>query len=258
MQCPTCRASNPDDARWCTLCFEPFPVALAAAADVGRPSPPPAGTSRSGAFARTASMTLTRLVAGGPLFYIEPGGAAVAVIMTEHTGDGIREWADALLAGDSLRRLDERHTCLDLDDNVLFYVERYRAVPEPAFTVFDPGGTPLGSYLSSGDLFDHEVVVRDGTSAPVATMRAGADQRLDLFETGGGHLGFCWYEDCDLITVVDDRWGLVMLETPRALDRRAVVAAPLVCRLISRRRPRPKPRLREGHEWMGLTLESGS
>ena len=89
-------------------------------------------------------------------------------------------------------------------------------------------------------------------------MRPGDGQRLDLFETGGGHLGFCWYEDCDLITVIDDRWGLVMLETPRALDRRAIVAAPLVCRLISRRRPRPQPRLREGHEWMGLTLESGS
>jgi hypothetical protein len=251
MQCPTCRASNADDARWCTLCFDPFPVALAAAADVARPSPPPAGASRSGAFARTASMTLTRLVAGGPLFYIEPGGGAVAVIMTEHTGDGIREWADALLAGDSLRRLDERHTCLDLDDGVLFYVERYRAVPELAFTVFDPEGEPLGSYVSSDGLLEREVVVRDGTSAPVATMRAGADQRLDLFETGGEHIGFCWHEDCDLITVIDDRWGLVVLDTPSGLDRRAIVAAPLVCRLISRRRPRPKPRRREATSGWG-------
>jgi hypothetical protein len=244
MQCATCRASNPDDARWCTLCFEPFPVALASVVDIPRPSPAPVGASRPGAFARTASITLTRLVAGGPLFYIEPGGDAVAVMMTEHTGDGIHEWADALLAGDSVHRLDERHTCLDLEDNVLFYVERYRAVPEVAFTIFDPEGAPLGTYLASSDMLDHELVVRDGTSAPVATMRPGADQRLDLVETGGEHLGFCWHEDCDLITLTDDRWGLVMLETPRVLDRRAIVAAPLVCRLISRRRPRPKARLR--------------
>ena len=257
MQCQACRASNPDDARWCTLCFAPFPVSLAPVAAMA-PSPRPAEASGSGAFARTASVTLTRMTAGGPLFYVEPGGDAVAVITTEHTGDGIHAWADALLAGDSLHRLDERHTCLDLDDNVLFYVERYRAVPELAFTVFDPSGTPLATYLSTDDLLDREVVVRDGTSAPVATMRAGADHRLDLFDTGGEHLGFCWHEECDLITVIDDRWGLVMLEAPHALDRRAIVAAPLVCRLISHRRPRPKPRHRDGHEWMGLTLESGS
>ena len=258
MQCPTCRGSNLDDARWCTLCFAPFPVSLAPIAHLAPASPRLADTSRSGAFARTASMTLTRLVAGGPLFYVQPGGDAVAVIATEHAGDGIRAWADALLAGDSLHRLDERHTCRDLDDDVLFYVERYRAVPELAFTIFDPAGAPLGTYLSNDDLLDREVVVRDGTSAPVATMRAGKDERLDLYETGGGHLGFCWREDCDLITAIDDRWGLVMLETPRALDRRAIVAAPLVCRLISRRRPRPRPRLPDGHERMELTLESGS
>ena len=231
MQCPACRASNPDDARWCTLCFAPFPVSLAPVAAMAA-SPRPDEASGSEAFARTASVTLT--------------------------GDGIHAWADALLAGDSLHRLDERHTCLDLHDNMLFYVERYRAVPELAFTVFDPSGTPLATYLSSDDLLDREVVVRDGTSAPVATMRAVADHRLDLFDTGGEHLGFCWHEECDLITVIDDRWGLVMLEAPHALDRRAIVAAPLVCRLISHRRPRPKPRHRDGHEWMGLTLESGS
>ena len=163
MQCPTCGTSNADDAGWCTLCFAPFPVSLAPIARTAAPaSPRPADASRSGAFARTASMTLTRLVAGGPLFYVEPGGAAVAVITTQDTGDGIRAWADALLAGDSLHRLDERHTCLDLDDNVLFYVERYRAVAALAFTVFDAGGAPLGTYLSGDDLFDHDVVVRDG------------------------------------------------------------------------------------------------
>lgn len=265
MQCPTCRASNSDDAGWCSLCFSAFPVAdasdaadaaVAPVAPLAPPPPPPPGVARSGTFARTASVTVTRLVAGGPLFYVEPGGDAVAVITTERTG-GRRERAEALLAGDSLHRLNERHTCFDLDDTVLFYVERYRAVPELAFTVFAPAGGPLGTYLSGDDLLDREVVVRDGTSAPVATMRAGKDDRLDLFETGGGHLGFCWREDCDLTTEIDDRWGLVMLETPRALDRRAIVAAPLVCRLISRRRPRPRA-WPDSHEWMELTLESGS
>ena len=236
MQCPRCGAANPDDAEWCQLCLERFapstPPSTLPPAPVRRRDP------QADAFARTGSVTLQRLHDEGPLVYLEPGGLPEATVMEEHVEMRLAERADALLAGESLRRLDQRHTCVTLDGVPLFSVERYRAVTQAAFTVADADGAPLAIYLP-GDAARREVELRDGTGAPVAAMRR-EHGRFNVHETGGTLIAQLWREDNDLGRVVDDRWGLTVFEEPRVLKRLALVAAPLVCWLLWYRGPRPK------------------
>ena len=50
--------------------------------------------------------------------------------------------------------------------------------------------------------------MRDGTSAPVATLRPkpGGLETFELFETGGAELAVCWREDLVLGHALDERW----------------------------------------------------
>jgi len=179
------------------------------------------------AFLRTACTNLTRLSARRPLAYVEPGGELQATVLVQRFGRGQGEGLlDALVEDDSLLHLDERHTVVDVDDAPVFYVERYRAASSPSFAVFDPGGTPLAVYL-----WQETLLVRDGTGAPVGRVR-GAPERLELLETGGGLVAQCWRSPLYVQWLVDDQWSLTVLEEPRVLDRRALVALPLVCRLL--------------------------
>ncbi|HEV3353610.1 MAG TPA: hypothetical protein VG076_11845 [Acidimicrobiales bacterium] len=218
MICPTCGARNPEGSQWCEVCLHRFgPL---------RPPTPKLPESKT-AFVRTASTTLTRLAARGPLVFVEPGGDVQATVLSQRLGKGEGEsLGDALLAHDSLRHLDERHTAIDTDDVPVFYVERYRAASKPAFAVFDAAGTPLAVYLS-----DDGVVIRDGTGAPVGRLVPWKD-RFQFLETGGEVLAQCWREPVYVQWLVDDQWGLTVLTEPKVFDRRALVALPLVCRLL--------------------------
>jgi hypothetical protein len=187
------------------------------------------------AFVRTGSTNLTRLTARGPYVFVEPGGSMQATVLTQRLGRGQGEsLAGALVARDSLAHLNERHTALDLDDVPVFYVKRYLAAAAPAFGVYEPDGDALAVYLS-GDPF----VVRDGTGAPVARLQPKKD-RLELVEVGGGPIAQCWRSPLDLGWLIDEQWGLTVLEEPKVLDRRAMVAFPLVCRLLWSRPPHKK------------------
>jgi hypothetical protein len=179
------------------------------------------------AFVRTGSANLTRLSARGPLVFVEPGGDVQATVLSQRLGKGQGEsLGGALVARDSLLHLNERHTVLDTDDVPVFYVERYRAASAPAFAVYEPDGDALAVYLS-----DNDFVVRDGTGAPIARLHERKD-RLELVEIGGGPIAQCWRSPLDLGWMIDDLWGLTVLEEPAVLDRRALVAFPLVCRLL--------------------------
>jgi hypothetical protein len=192
-------------------------------------------TESAHAFVRTASTNLTRQTARGPFVFMEPGGSVQATVLTQQLGKGQGEsLAGALVARDSLLHLNQRNTVCDLDDVPVFYVERYRAASEAAFTVFEPNGDALAVYLS-GNPF----VVRDGTGAPIARLQERKD-RLELVEVGGGPIAQCWRSPLDLGWLVDEQWGLTVLEEPAVLDRRALVAFPLVCRLLWSQPPRKK------------------
>jgi hypothetical protein len=188
------------------------------------------------AFERTASTTLTRQAARGPLEYVEPGGEVQASVLTQQFARGEGEGlVTALLDRDSLSHLDERHTVVDVHDSVVFYVERYRAASSASFVVFDPNAVPLAVYVS-----DSPVLVRDGTGAPVARLMRRSD-RLELVETGGEVIAQCWRSPVYVQWLVDEQWGLTVLHEPSALDRRALVALPLVSRLLwSRDFPRER------------------
>jgi hypothetical protein len=198
------------------------------------PATPNLATSKT-AFVRTGSTNLTRQTARGPLVFVEPGGDVQATVLSQRTAAGYGEGlGGALLAGDSLRHLDERHTVVDATDVPVFHVERYRAASEPSFAVFEPDGDALAVYRSG-----RPFIVRDGTGAPVARLEERKD-RLELVEVGGDAIAQCWRAPIDLGWMVDELWGLTVLEEPVVLDRRALVAFPLVCRLLWSGPPRKK------------------
>jgi hypothetical protein len=199
------------------------------------PATTPNLAASKNAFVRTGSTNLTRQEARGPLVFVQPGGDKQATVLSQRLGKGQGEGlGGAVLAGDSLLHLDERHSVIDVFDVPVFHVERYRAASKPAFAVFEPDGDALAVYLS-GDPF----VVRDGTGAPVARLHERKD-RLELVEVGGGAIAQCWRSPVDLGWLIDEQWGLTVLEEPVVLDRRALVAFPLVCRLLWSQPPHKK------------------
>jgi hypothetical protein len=224
--CPACGAHNPEGSQWCERCLRRY--------DAVPPTKPNLAESKN-AFVRTGSTTLTRQTARGPLVFVEPGGDLQATVLTQQLGKGHGEsLLGALAAGDSLTHLNKRHTVLDRDDVPVFYVERYRAAEQASFWVYEPDGDALAVYVS-GDPF----VVRDGTGAPVARLVEKKD-RLEFVEVRGGPIAQCWRAPIDLGWLVDEMWGLTVLEEPAVLDRRALVAFPLVCRLLWSQPPHKK------------------
>jgi hypothetical protein len=239
--CPACGAHNPEGSQWCERCLQRF--------DAVPPTTPNVSESKS-AFVRTVSTNLTRLSGRGPLVFAEPGGDLQATVLSQRLGKGQGEGlSDALLAHDSLRHLDERHTVLDTDDVPVFYVERYRAASKPAYAVFEPNGDALAVYLSGNDF-----VVRDGTGAPIARLHDRKD-RLELVEVGGGPIAQCWRSPLDLGWLIDEMWGLTVLAEPAVLDRRALVAFPLVCRLLWSQPPHKREQ-QNGAVSVGLEISS--
>lgn len=226
MICPACGARNPEGSQWCERCLRRF--------DAVPPVKPNLAESQN-AFVRTGSTNLTRLTPRGPYVFVEPGGDLQATVLTQELGKGQGEsLLGALTARDPLAHLNERNTVLGADDLPVFYVERYLAATTAAFGVYEPDGDALAVYLS-GDPF----LVRDGTGAPVARLQPKKD-RLELVEVGGGPIAQCWRSPLDLGWLIDEQWGLTVLEEPKVLDRRAMVAFPLVCRLLWSRPPHKK------------------
>ncbi len=165
--------------------------------------------------------------------FVEPGGDIQATVLEQRL-DGSEGIVDAVLAGDSTRHLGMRYSVVDEACTPVFYVERYTAAQTTSFGVYKPNGDAIAVYLP-GDPF----VIRDGTGTPVATMAKSKD-RFNISEVGGGLVGQCWREPLDLPSLVDDQWGLTVLDEPAVLDRRALVACPLVCRLLWSPPPRRK------------------
>jgi hypothetical protein len=176
-------------------------------------------------FTGTSTFVLRRLSVGGSIVYQGHEGRIEANVVPQ-THDG-----------------RARLACIDVDGDPLFHLETYDAA-EKAFTARTPAGDALATYLQQGTLLEPEVVVRDGTSAPAATLRPrpGGLDTFDLRETGGGTLAVCWREDVELGRCLDDRWCVTTYAEPATvLPRLAFVALPLVCTILFGRPPRPLP-----------------
>jgi hypothetical protein len=171
--------------------------------DVHRGPPPqtvlPAGTEP---FAASPDCALQRRRHDGGLCYFDAGGLLQAVV-----------------AGGE---------CRSLGGDVVFVLEAYEPGGLGSYVVLDDG-RPIGTYLVRTRLPQLEVDVRDATSAPVGTLD-GATTSFRLRETGGGTVAVAERRRVPLDDEwVDDRWTLDVADEPPTLDRRALVAALLVC-----------------------------
>jgi len=155
-------------------------------------------------------------------------GEILADVAVLHTPEKYK--LDALMAGEPTRHVDERWVVVHAGEP-LFYVEQYRAAEHESYGVFDPEGASLGTYVSEGGILHHDVVVREATSAPVATIRTRHHQHV-ITQADGSELGYCWRAFSGVGNDDEDEvWGLRIERPPELLDRRALVAAPLVCHL---------------------------
>jgi hypothetical protein len=171
---------------------------------------------------------LRRLSVGGSIVYQGHEGRIEANVVPDH--------------GEADRAGRARLTCVAPDGEPLFSLETYDAA-DRSFTARAPDGEALATYLSRGSLLEPEVLVRDGTSAPVATLRPkpGGLETFELFETGAGKLAVCWREDLVLGHHLDERWCVSLYVDTRALPRLALIALPLVCLVLFGRPARPIP-----------------
>jgi hypothetical protein len=209
----------------CLWCHKDWPAGWALCPDCGSeleadltsgaatPAYRPAGTK---AFDPLATVTVRRMTPSGPLVLLGGEGRIEANVVEE---------------GGHL-------ACHDIDGGTLFRLEQYEPAAG-ALTAFSAGGEPLATYLPHGDGLD----VRDGTSAPVATLRPerGSSDNFDLVETGGRRLASCWRQDLERGDCIDEQWTLVLAGVKLPLDRLGVVALPVACLVRFGRPPRPRP-----------------
>ncbi len=139
----------------------------------------------------------------------------------------------AMLADDLMRRVADAWTIKD-EKGAIFELRRYEAAEDRSFDVVDPGGERLATFVVDAGLIHDEVVVRDGTSAPLGEIVTDdgvhelrelhgsllAESRRVLERPGGDPTEQVWQV-------------IIHPEGDRLFDRRVLAAAPLVCLLTS-------------------------
>lgn len=127
--------------------------------------------------------------------------------------------------------------CNDLDGPVLFSLKRYEAA-DGGVVAFTADDEPMATFLPDG----LDVALRDGTSAPVATLRPqrGSNDNYDVVETGGKRrLASVWRQEYELRDVVDDQWTVQPADGRLPVTAFALVALLVVCAVRFPSVPRP-------------------
>jgi hypothetical protein len=190
----------------------------------------PASEAASCRLLEVDELFVGRPVLGADFAYRDASGEVLADVEVLHTPEHAK--LDALLAGESTRHVDERWVVVH-DGEPLFFVEQYRATGGSSYGVFSPDGDSLGTYVSEGGVLHHNVVVREASSAPVATIRVRHHRHV-ITHANGAEIGYCWRAFVAIGNDEDDEaWGLRLEGDADLLDRRALVAAPLVCHLMA-------------------------
>jgi hypothetical protein len=137
-----------------------------------------------------------------------------------------------LLADYTLREPAEAWDVTDRN-GVVFSLRRYEGADHPSYDVIVDGDRVVGTFFAEGGLVHQHVLVRDDAAAPVAEM--DTHHRVhELRERDGDLLAACRRTVDPLGNDVDDEvWSVDIEAHAGALDRRVLVAAPLVCHLIS-------------------------
>ena len=127
--------------------------------------------------------------------------------------------------------------CHDLDGSELFRLKRYE--PMAGAVVALAANGPVATYVPENAT---DLLVRDGTSAPVAGLRLqrGTDDHYDLVETARKRrLAAVWRDNFPLRDAFDDRWTLLPVSGSLPIDTLGLVALPVVCAARFPSTPRP-------------------
>lgn len=138
-----------------------------------------------------------------------------------------------LVKDEVIRKLAEAWDVVD-DDGTVFSLRRYEGADHPSYDVVVDDDRVAGTFFHEGGLVHEHIIVRDDAAAPVAEIdtrhhvhtlreRHGVDVaacRRTFDPSGNDESGEIWSVDIERET--------------DPLDRRVVVASPLVCHLIGR------------------------
>lgn len=120
---------------------------------------------------------------------------------------------------------------IDDDHGTVFSLRRYEGADHPSYDVVDKDRV-LGTFFHEGGLVHEHVIVRDDTSAPVAEIDTGHHVHR-LHALHGAELAACRRTfDPAGNDPTGEIWSVDIEGATAPLDRRVLVAAPLVCQLI--------------------------
>jgi hypothetical protein len=170
---------------------------------------------------RTGGARISYWTGTGPdLAIVRPVGA-----------DDLPELAD-IVKDQVIRKLAEAWD-VDDDQSTVFSLRRYEGADHPSYDVVVDGDRVAGTFFHEGGLVHQHVIVRDDTSAPVAEIET-RDHVHRLRERHGAELAECRRTyDPSGNDPAGEIWSVDIRGDPGALDRRVLVAAPLVCHLIA-------------------------
>jgi len=168
---------------------------------------------------------------GAPLTYWSHDGVELACVHPV-AEDDLSPIVD-FIKDEVVRELCEAWNVTD-EHGVVFSLRRYEAADHPSYDVVVDDDRSVGTFFYEGGLVHERVIVRDDASAPVAEIETH-DHIHALNERHGSHLARCRRTfDPPGNDVGDEVWSVDIERAPDSLDRRVLVAAPLVCHLIGR------------------------
>ena len=170
---------------------------------------------------------------GGRLTYWTGDGPDVAEVrgVGEHDLSLITDF----VKDEVIRELAEAWDVVD-DDGTVFSLRRYQGADHPSYDVVVDGDRVAGTFFHEGGLVHQHVIVRDDASAPVAEIDTEHHVRR-LRERHGTELAACRRTfDPSGNDEAGEIWSVDIEDDVGSLDRRVVIAAPLVCHLIEHRK----------------------
>jgi hypothetical protein len=130
-----------------------------------------------------------------------------------------------------IRKLAEAWDVID-EDGTVFSLRRYEGSDHPSYDVVVDGDRVAGTFFHEGGLVHQHVIVRDDASAPVAEIET-RDHVHHLHSRHGADLAACRRTfDPSGNDEAGEIWSVDIEGDTGALDRRVMIAAPLVCHLI--------------------------
>ena len=134
-----------------------------------------------------------------------------------------------------IRELSEAWDVVD-DHGIVFSLRRYEGADHPSYDVVVDDDRVVGTFFHEGGLVHEHVIVRDDASAPVAEIDT-RDHVRHVHRLRGADLAACRRTyDPSGNDELGEIWSVDIEQETGPLDRRVLVAAPLVCHLIGRQK----------------------